>query len=80
MLSVNAWTWLSGMLAADPTEVVLIVQHNGDGTSTVEYPGSGGQQARKIGQSVAIGKYAYVDGAGRIVGEAPSLPYGEDLV
>lgn len=76
----NLWSQFAGLFGTNATEVVLVVQHNGDGTSTVEFPGSGGRRARKIGTGVAVGEHAYIDDAGRIVGEAPSLPYGEDEI
>ena len=48
-----------------------VLAHLPDGTSRVQYPGSGTEIVR--GQDVEVGLKAFVQG-GQIQGEAPNLP------
>ena len=56
-----------------PTDRLLagdVTAHNTDGTSTVALPAGG--TVRVLGQSVAVGSKAFIQG-GKIVSEAPAL-------
>jgi len=54
-----------------PSYRVLVVEHKGDGTSLVQFPGSG-PFATVRGESVAVGSYAFIQG-GEIRQQAPAL-------
>lgn len=61
---------LIDLLPGDPLTVAVVVSHNADGTSTVEFPN--GSQLKVRGQGVAVGSYAFIKG-GEIRGEAPAV-------
>lgn len=67
----NLFNQFQRLLPSDPEQYVQVLGHD-SGTSIVELPS--GQRFRVLGTSVAPGSHAFVQG-GRIVGEAPSLPY-----
>jgi hypothetical protein len=58
------------LLPSDPLMVALVVDHNDDGTSTVQFPN--GAVLRVRGQDVAIDAYAFIK-SGEIRGEAPAV-------
>lgn len=72
----NAWSQFRGLLPENPTIVALVVEHNADGTSTVEQPS--GDRFRAIGQGVAEGSMAFVR-AGAVIAEAPDVASVVDL-
>lgn len=55
---MNPWREFQGLLPESPLLIVEVVEHNPDGTSTVELPG--GQRFRARGQGVAVGAFAFV--------------------
>jgi hypothetical protein len=59
-------------LVAPPTPLycVLVIAHNSDGTSLVQFPG--GAQITVRGQTVAVGSQAFIQG-GEIRQQAPEL-------
>lgn len=66
----NPWRDFLALQPAPPLYVVEVIDHNADGTSTVEFPT--GDQFKVRGQGVGIGDFAFVrDGA--IEGEAPAV-------
>lgn len=70
-MAENIWRRFQDLLPEDPLLIGEVLAHNTDGTSTVELIGGGTLRVR--GQSVAIGKNAFIRG-GVIEGEAPDLP------
>ena len=68
----NLYTEFLKLVPSDPQQYVEVLTHNADGTSTVALPS--GEQFLVQGQGVSVSAHAFVQG-GRIVGEAPSLPY-----
>lgn len=73
-MSGNTYKRFLALLPADPLLVGEVTAHNTDGTSDVELPGA--TTIRAQGQTVAVGLRAFVQG-GRVIGEAPDLPYFE---
>jgi ATP:corrinoid adenosyltransferase len=67
----------AALIPGDPLTVALVVAHNGDGTSTVEFPN--GSQLKVLGQGVAVSSYAFIKG-GEIRSEAPAVTPVELLV
>lgn len=57
-------------LSGDPLQVAVVLEHNADGTSTVQFPN--GSLLKVMGQGVAEGGYAFIRG-GEIRGEAPPV-------
>mgnify|MGYP000438605146 CR=1 FL=1 len=70
----NLWKEFQSLLPSDPLLIATVLAHNSDGTSTVEYPGSGQSTVR--GTSVAVNSKAYIQ-SNQIQGEAPDLPVYE---
>lgn len=73
----NLWRRFQALLPSDPLHYAEMIAHNADGTSTVESPA--GKQYRVRGQDVAVGDHAYIQ-SGRILEEAPSLPFHDETV
>ncbi|WP_022949509.1 hypothetical protein [Methylohalobius crimeensis] len=67
----NPWKRLEQLLPNNPLLAGDVILHNSDGTSTVSLPD--GREIRVRGQSVAVGKKAFVQ-SGEVRGEAPALP------
>lgn len=67
----NLWRQFHGLLPASTTLICEVISHNTGGVSTVELPN--GDRFRAIGQSVAVGDYAYVRD-GQVIGTAPDAP------
>lgn len=57
-------------VSSDPLLVALVLEHNADGTSTVQFPN--GSSLKVMGQGVDVGDYAFIRG-GEIRGEAPPV-------
>lgn len=74
MRKINKWARFDDLIADDPVQVGTVTAHNADGTSTILYVGGG--LVRLPGQTIPVGTKAFV-GKGRIIGEAPDLPYIE---
>jgi len=74
---INPFVALQRLFAGQPITVVTIITHNADQTSTVQ--SAGGSQYRVKGQSVAVGKKAFVRGE-QIISEAPSLGFIVDVI
>ena len=68
----NLFREFQRLLPDDPEQYVEVVVVDTNGTSIVELPT--GERFRVEGDSVAAGANAFIQG-GRIIGEAPSLPY-----
>ena len=68
----NLYRQFQRLLPNDPEQYVKVIAQDDNGTSIVELPS--GQRFRVDGTSIPAGSHAFVQG-GRIVGEAPSLPY-----
>lgn len=68
--SLNVFRSLKELFTQPPLLVAVVSTVNGDGTSTVTFPGGGQQRVR--GTSVSAGNQAFVQ-AGEIRGQAPSL-------
>lgn len=68
---MNLWKQFEALLPDNRVLIGTVLEHNGDGTSTVELPGA--RPIRVEGVSVAPGSKAFVQG-GRIQGPAPNLP------
>lgn len=60
----------SALLPKDPLLVAEVIEHNADGTSTVQFPN--GSQLKVLGQGVAVAAFAFIRG-GEIRGEAPAV-------
>lgn len=73
-MAVNIWKTFEDLLPKSPLLIATVLNHNIDGTSTVQFPG--GSTARVKGQTVAEELPAYVQD-GWIKGEAPDLPVHE---
>lgn len=73
----NLFRRFQALIPDEPTLYVEVITHNSDGSSTVETPQGG--QFRVRGQDVAVGDFAWIRG-GRILEEAPALPYHEETV
>lgn len=67
---MTIWRDFEGLLPSDPLLHVLVLEHNADGTSTVQFPN--GSLLRVRGQGVAEGGYAFIRG-GEIRGDAPAI-------
>jgi hypothetical protein len=67
----NLWSQFRALLPQDPLLVGQVIAHNSDGTSSITLPGN--VTIRAIGQSVAVGLWAFVQ-SGTVQTEAPSLP------
>lgn len=67
---MNPWRQFLALLPRSTLEVVEVISHNADGTSTVEYPN--GAQVRVRGQLVAVASFAFIKD-GEIRGEAPAI-------
>jgi len=64
------WRQFQALLPKRALTIATVTAHNGDGTSTVQYPG--GAEVRVRGQSVAIGDNAFILD-GEIRGTAPAV-------
>lgn len=73
----NLYQAFQNLLPRDRLQAGTVIDHNADGTSTVTLPDGG--LLRVTGQSVAVGKKAFIQ-SGRIQGEAPDLPLTEITV
>jgi hypothetical protein len=67
---MNIWREFLALLPRSTLEVVEVVAHNADGTSTVEYPN--GAQVKVRGQLVAVSAFAFIRD-GEIRGQAPAI-------
>jgi hypothetical protein len=75
---MNLFKRFQRLLPKQSTTIGLVVAHNSaDVTSTIQTPS--GSTYRAKGQSVAIGKNAFVSN-GAIVSEAPSLPTSSETI
>lgn len=70
MSSSNIYRALLDLLPSSPLLVATVAAVNGDGTSTVTFPGGGQQRVR--GTVVGVGNQAFVQD-GEIRGQAPAL-------
>lgn len=69
---MNVFTQLRDLLAPpSPMYRVKVLEHRSDGTSRVQFPGTG-PQAVVRGQSVAVNDYAFIQ-SGEIKQQAPEL-------
>lgn len=66
----NAWRQFQGLLPANPLTVGLVVEHNADGTSTIEV--ATGDRFVARGQIVAVDSMAFIRD-GEVRGEAPGV-------
>ncbi|MEN1941003.1 hypothetical protein WCE39_07910 [Luteimonas sp. MJ174] len=57
-------------VSSDPLQVAVVLEHNADGTTTVQFPN--GSTLKVMGQGVGVGDYAFIRG-GEIRGEAPPV-------
>ena len=69
-MSTNVYRRLVELLPSDPLLIASVVSHNGDGTSTVEFPGGARMNVR--GTTVAVGQPAFIK-SGAIERQAPAL-------
>ena len=67
---MNPWLQFYDLVNPSRLVVALIVQHEDNGTSLIEFPNGTRTYAR--GQTVAIGDYAFVRG-GVVEGPAPAI-------
>ncbi len=73
-MSSNPWKKFEKLIAGDPLNIVTVMTHNSDGTSTVQTLGGGSMTVR--GQEVAPGLKAFVKD-GEMKGAAPNLTFYE---
>ncbi|WP_101927011.1 MULTISPECIES: hypothetical protein [Luteimonas] len=64
------WRDFDQLLPHDPLLVAVVLEHNADGTSTVQFPN--GSTLRVRGQGVPEGGHAFIR-AGEIRGPAPAV-------
>jgi hypothetical protein len=74
---MNLWAEFQKLLPADPITYGEVLSASG-GESRVQMPG-GGAVVVVNGDSVAPGGHVWMQG-GRIIGEAPDMPYYSDLI
>lgn len=65
-----SWRAFDQLLPHDPLLVAVVVEHNADGTSTVQFPN--GSLLRVRGQGVPVDGHAFIR-AGEIRGPAPAV-------
>lgn len=68
---MNLWKQFQSLLPDERVLIGKVLEHNADGTSSVELPGARVIQVQ--GQTVAEGSNAFIQ-HGRVQGEAPDLP------
>lgn len=65
-----SWRAFDQLLQQDPLLVARVLEHNADGTSTVQFPN--GSVLKVRGQGVDVARQAFIRG-GEIRGEAPDV-------